>query len=310
MIDGSDNKLIAITGSSGFVGSKLIKALHKNNLRLLVRSIDHSIASDQVKCDLNSLSIPSNCFSGVSIVFHLAGVAHDMRDASKNKLLYQKVNTDATVQLAELAVKSGVKWFVFVSSVKAGGSLIHGKCVKEVDQSEPEGIYGRTKREAELKLLKIGEGSVMQVSIIRPSLVYGPNVKGNLQLMLSAIDKGWFPPLPETGNKRSMIHVDDLVRAILLVANDDRTNGEIFIATDGRPYSSREIYNAMCSIVDKPIPKWSMPKILFDVASLVSPRIKYKINKLLGDECYYSTKLEALGFEAKKSLKGMNETDF
>ena len=128
--------------------------------------------------------------------------------------------------------------------------------------------------------------------------------------MLSGVERGWFPPLPETGNRRSMIHVDDLVRAILLVAEDKRANGEIFIATDGTPYSSREIYDAMCKISGKPVPKWSVPKTLFDLASLVSPRIKYKINKLLGDECYSSAKLEALGFKAKKSLKDMNETDF
>jgi UDP-glucose 4-epimerase len=150
----------------------------------------------------------------------------------------------------------------------------------------------------------------MHVSIIRPSLVYGPDVKGNLQLMLSGIEKKWFPPLPETGNRRSMIHVDDLVRAILFASEDARAKGEIFIATDGTPHSSRELYNAMCSVVGKSIPKWGVPKTLFDIASLVSPRIKYKINKLLGDECYSSAKLEALGFKAKKSLENMNETDF
>ena len=66
----------------------------------------------------------------------------------------------------------------------------------------------------------------------------------------------------------------------------------------------------MCKISGKSIPKWSVPKTLFDIASLVSPRVKYKINKLLGDECYSSSKLEAFGFKAKKSLKDMNETDF
>jgi len=150
----------------------------------------------------------------------------------------------------------------------------------------------------------------MHVSLIRPSLVYGPGVKGNLQLMLSGIKKGWFPPLPETGNRRSMIHVDDLVRAIFLVAEDDRANGEIFIATDGTPYSSREIYNGMCSALDKSISKWSIPKFLFDAVFLISPRIKYKLNKLLGDECYSSVKLEALGFKAQKTLKDINETSF
>ena len=209
-----------------------------------------------------------------------------------------------------MAVVSGVKRFVFVSSVKAGGPPLSEHCASEVDQSDPEGIYGKSKREAELKLLKIGKESGMHVSIIRPSLVYGPNTKGNLQLMLSGIARGWFPPLPETGNRRSMIHVDDLVRAILLVANEDRANGEIFIATDGAPHSSREIYNAMCSVVGRTIPKWNLPKVLFNIASLISPRIKYKINKLLGDECYSSAKLEALGFKAQRTLKDMNETDF
>ena len=98
-----------------------------------------------------------------------------------------------------------------------------------------------------------------------------------------------------------MIHVGDLVQAILLVADDNRANGEIFIAIDAILYSSREIYSAMCSVVGKSIPKWSVPKALFDLAG---PRIKYKINKLLGNECYSSTKLEALRFKAKKSLKG------
>jgi nucleoside-diphosphate-sugar epimerase len=107
-----------------------------------------------------------------------------------------------------------------------------------------------------------------------------------------------------------MIHVDDLVRAILLVAKENLANGEIFIATDGIPHSSREIYNAMCDVVGKSIPKWSVPKILFNMIGLVSPHIKYKINKLLGDECYSSCKLEELGFKAKKTLKEMNETCF
>jgi UDP-glucose 4-epimerase len=298
-----------VSGGTGFVGQRLVVALQKKQVyvRLLSRSKQNR---DTIICDLKVDRIPNDALIGVDTVFHLAGFSHDMRDASKISDLYYKVNVSATVQLANLAVESGVKRFVFVSSVKAGGGSALGICASESEQGDPDGIYGNTKREAELALLKIGKESDMHVSIIRPSLVYGPNVKGNLKLMLSGIKKGWFPPLPETGNKRSMIHVDDLVRAILLVADDDRANGEIFIATDGMPHSSREIYNAMCSVSGKSIPKWSVPKILFDIASLVSPRIKHKINKLLGDECYFSTKLEALGFKAKKSLKDMNETDF
>ena len=301
------NKVL-ITGFTGFIGQRLVNAV-SGQVKALSRNKQQDY--ETVVCDLNLDAIPKSALQDVEVVYHLAGFAHDLRETSKIADLYYKVNVSATVQLANLAVKSGVKRFVFVSSVKAGGCITYSrKCANEKDQSEPEGIYGETKREAELALLKIGKESGMHVSIVRPSLVYGPGVKGNLQLMLAGIKKGWFPPLPETGNRRSMIHADDLVQAILLVSEDKRANGEIFIATDGTPYSSREIYSTMCSMAGKSIQKWSVPKALFDIASLVSPRIKYKINKLLGDECYSSAKLEALGFKAKKSLKDMNETDF
>jgi len=302
--------MIFVTGVTGFVGQRLAVRLKVFGERVKVLSRSHHPEYETVVCNLQSEIIPDDVLDGVDIVFHLAGFAHDMGDTSKIENLYRTVNVDATIRLAQVAVKSNVKKFVFISSVKAGGSSTFGKCISEKNQGDPEGIYGKTKREAELKLLKIGKESGMHVSIIRPSLVYGPNVKGNLLLMLSGIKKGWFPPLPETNNKRSMIHVDDLVRAILLIAENDRANGEIFIATDGTPHSSREIYNAMCTALEKSIPKWSVPKFLFDMASLINPRLKYKLNKLLGDECYSSVKLEALGFKAKKTLKDMNETDF
>ena len=299
-----------VTGSTGFIGSQLLGLLKtiECDVRLLARSKVNNY--ETVVCSLGQDRIPKYALESIDTVFHLAGFAHDVKDPSKVKNLYRAINIEATVELARLAVENGVMRFVFISSVKAGGLPLSEHCASEDDQSDPEGVYGKTKREAELQLLKIGKESGMHVSIIRPSLVYGPNVKGNLQLMLSGIKKGWFPPLPETNNKRSMIHVDDLVRAILLVADDDHANGEIFIATDGASYSSREIYNAMCSALDKSIPKWSVPKFLFDMVSLISSRIKYKVNKLLGDECYFSQKLEKLGFKAQKTLKDMNETDF
>ena len=299
-----------VTGSTGFIGSRLLGLLStmESNVRLLARSKANNY--ETIVCNLGQDRIPGYALESIDTVFHLAGLAHDIQNPSKVKNLYRTINVDATVELARLAVESGVKRFVFISSVKAGGLPLSEHCASESEQGNPEGVYGKTKRDAELKLLKIGKESGMHVSIVRPSLVYGPDVKGNLQLMLSSIKDGWFPPLPETGNQRSMIHVDDLVRAILLVADDDRANGEIFIAADGTPYSSRDIYNAMCNVLGKSIPKWSVPKSLFDMVSLISPHIKYKVDKLLGDECYSSKKLEKLGFKAQKILRDMNETDF
>lgn len=298
-----------VSGGTGFIGQRLISALNKNKVevRLLSRS---KINKNTIVCDLIKDNIPDDALIGVDKVFHLAGFTHDVRNENKISHLYHKVNVEATVQLANLALKAGVKKFVFVSSIKAGGIACPGECANEESKNKPDGIYGKTKRAAELRLFDLAKNTSMDVSVIRPSLVYGPNVKGNLQIMLSGINKGWFPPLPETGNRRSMIHVDDLVQAILLASNDERANGEIFIATDGTPYSSRQLYNVMRNILGKPVSRWSVPKTLFDIASLVSPNIKYKVNKILGDQCYSSAKLEGLGFRAKKSLMDMNETDF
>ena len=128
--------------------------------------------------------------------------------------------------------------------------------------------------------------------------------------MYSGIEKGWFPPLPETGNIRSMIHVDDLVRAILFVAKDNRTNGEIYIATDGKRYSSCEIYEILSSVLCKSPSKLKIPKFIFSFLALLNSRISYKVEKLLGDECFSSKKLYSLGFKSRFTLKDINETNF
>ena len=120
------------------------------------------------------------------------------------------------MNLAKHALNCGVKKFIYISSIKASGEPQNGKCHTEDYVGPCSNIYGETKREAEIKLLDLLRGKDLDLCIIRPSLVYGPNVKGNLKSMLDLINKGIFPPLPEVNNKRSMIHVDDLVSAIFL----------------------------------------------------------------------------------------------
>jgi UDP-glucose 4-epimerase len=299
-----------VTGATGFIGSRLINLLSNTECKIKIISRYRHDYLETIICDLQKEDLRSSVFDSVDTVFHLAGFTHDTRYEKKVKHLYKKINIDATIKIANLAAEKGVKRFVFVSSVKAGNSTLIKSSGSSLEETGPQGIYGKTKREAELKLLELSSISPMHISIIRPALVYGPDVKGNLKLMLTGIAMGWLPPLPETSNSRSMIHVDDLVRAILLVAEDRRANGEIYIATDGTPHSSRDIYNAMCSALGRSIPKWSIPKSFFDMVSLLNPRIKYKVDKLLGDECYSSKKLEKLGFKAEKTLKDMNETSF
>ena len=298
-------KKVLITGASGFIGQRLVKAISKQKVPFCVLSRSNQPGFETIVCDLQFNDIPANTLTDIDTVFHLAGIAHD---SAKIENQYQAVNVRATIQLAKLAVSSGVQKFVFLSSVKAGGNLSNNSSMDESSQGTPEGVYGRTKREAEIKLLEIGRQSGMHVSIIRSSLVYGPLMKGNLKMMFLGVKKGWFPPLPEVHNRRSMIHVDDLVRAILLVSNDKRADGEIFIVTDGKQYSSRQIYSSMRKVIGKSEINWSMPSAIFKVISLISPTTKCKIEKLFGNEYYSSKKIEKLGYKSRGTLKEMNKT--
>ena len=301
---------IFVTGATGFIGQRLLFRLEAYGKEILVLSRREYLQHETFICDLLRDSVPDHALNGVDTVFHLAGYTHDMKNEFEVAERYRLVNVNSTVHLAELSVIAGVKNFVFVSSVKAGGRAVLGQCVTEDEQGQPEGIYGRTKREAELKVLDIGQQSGMHVSIVRPSLVYGPGVKGNLALMQSGIQSGWFPPLPETNNRRSMIHVDDLVRAIVFAAESDQANGEILIATDGVPHSSREIYEAICHSVGKVPHSWSVPKLVFDLVGTMSSKVRFNLDKLLGDECYSSAKLEAFGFQTEKGLIDLARSDF
>jgi len=301
---------VLVTGATGFVGQRLVNYLKLEGFAIRAVGRKPIFDIETIICDFLNDNIPESAFKGIDIVFHLAGYTHDLKSKLGVRDIYQKMNVDITAELLSLSVKNNVKKFIFVSSVKAGGLPIKGECASEEDQRDPDGIYGKTKREAELKVLEIGRESGMHVSILRPSLIYGSNVKGNLQLMMQGIQKSWFPPLPETNNLRSMIHVDDIVRALLLLASNKKANGKIFIATDGRAYSSRNIYEIMCHVLGKNIPSWSIPYFLFNAIALINHNLRYKIGKLLGDECYSSKKLQSLGFKAQKQLRQMNETDF
>ena len=233
---------VLVTGSTGFVGCRLLKTLEKSEFEILVLSRLPHPDHETIVCDLGKEPVPESALEKVTTVFHLAGYAHDLHDPSQAEHLYQTVNVCATVQLAELAAQQGVKHFVFVSSVKAGGSAKFGCCMTEEDQGSPEGVYGRTKREAELRILEVGRQSDMSVSIVRSSLVYGPGVKGNLSLLLKFIEKGIPLPLGSiTSNKRSFVSITNLIDLIEVCLVHPKAANEIFLVSDNEDISTVEL---------------------------------------------------------------------
>jgi len=308
------SKVYLVTGGTGFVGSRLCSAIMSTNncLHMLVRKENTKIKAKQFICDFEKDDVPELSMDGVDTVFHLAGYTHDLRYSDSVENRYYDINVKATIQLAELAVKKGVKRFVFVSSTKAGGKAKKQTCMTESMQSEPEGLYGETKRLAEIKLLEIGVETGMHVSIVRPSLIYGAGVKGNLRNMINGIDRGWFPRISNTGNRRSMVCVDDVVEALLLVSNDSRANGEIFIVTDGMEYSTSEVYDAIRDEIGGKRVTWRLPVCFFRLLAKIGDFFQGKISfpfdshryqKLLGDELFSSKKLEKkIGYKAQCSF--------
>jgi nucleoside-diphosphate-sugar epimerase len=288
-----------ITGASGFIGKKLVNALNSNLDSITIVSRNPQSEYKTIVCDLESEILPENSLKGIDIVFHLAGLAHD---SSSSKEKYYNLNVKATIQLAKMAAKSGVKNFIFISSIKA--SNVDYK--KDTHES-----YGKTKRDAEIQLLSISSNSNLKVSIIRPSLVYGPSVKGNLNQMLSGIKSGWFPPVPEINNRKSMVHVDDLINAIILVAKDNSANNKTLVVSDGNSYSTREIYETLCMACGKSIPKWHVPLSFFLILTFLNRKMGYKVNKLLGDD-YFPTSdaIINMGYSPKKSLKDINFSEY
>ena len=97
---------IFITGATGFIGGRLVSLLEKDMSEIRVLSRKLHPVYETVICDLERESIPLSALESIDTVFHLAGLAHDLRKATKVEYLYRKVNVDATVKLAELAVAS------------------------------------------------------------------------------------------------------------------------------------------------------------------------------------------------------------
>jgi UDP-glucose 4-epimerase len=230
-----------VTGANGFIGRRLCAALEeRGKVRALLREPVEGPWSETVVADIAD-GVPAQATSDAEVVFHLAARAHAVDDRETNAA-YRAVNVEGTRALLERARDSRVRRLVFMSSVKAIGEGGAG-VIDDDTTPHPTTAYGRTKQEAER--LVLDGGFVPEPVVLRPCLVYGPGVKGNILRMVEAIDAGRFPPVPQLRNRRSMVHVDDVVAAALGAAEAGAVVGRPFIVSDNRYYSSRDIYEAI-----------------------------------------------------------------
>lgn len=188
-------------------------------------------------------------FSKYDTVFHVAGIAH-IKETKENADLYYKVNRDLAVEVANKAKESGVKQFVFLSSMSVYG-MNSGEITKKTVPS-PVTNYGKSKLEAENKLKAI-ENDDFSVAIVRPPMVYGKNCKGNFPSLVRFIDK--FRIFPKVDNQRSMIYIDNLC-AFVKILIDSELHG-VFMPQNNE-------YVKTCSIAEI-VAKKTGKKVYFSV---------------------------------------------
>ncbi len=297
-----------ITGGTGYIGSRLIKYLVSNNVQVRVLSRNNITDVDTILCDFEREDIPIASLDNIDTIFHLAGISKDIGNDTALQSMSQEIDVNTTKKLFRLATKNKAKSFVYISSVKASGEIDTQSCITEEDKGELKSIYAKTKRKNEIALMDLVKESNVRLTILRPAMVYGPEVGWNIGNMVQGIKKGWFPPLPETGNRKSMVHVHDLIRAMIFVVGNRKANKEIFNVTDGINYSSSKMYKIIRKSLGKSDSLWRTPRTVFDFLLKISPIFKKKILKIFSDECYSLEKLHSVGFIPTKSLIDINNS--
>ena len=268
-----DNPKILITGVTGFVGRALLERFLEDDDKRAVavtvrdvanftneRVIAHSIG------DLELVDDWSNALRGIECVIHCAGLAHVTSESLKNPIEeYRRVNVRGTLKLAEQASTSGVKRFIFISSIKVNGEVTYpGKPFTADDEPNPIDDYGTSKMEAELGLKKISRQTGLEVVIIRPPLIYGKDVKGNLASLLKWINTG--VPLPFAGikNKRSLVSLDNLTDFVKSCVLHPAACNETFLVSDGCDISTTRLCQLCAHALNRP------PRLFFISPTLIS----------------------------------------
>ncbi|ODR97468.1 hypothetical protein AUC70_00070 [Methyloceanibacter stevinii] len=249
---------ILVTGSTGFIGQSLVPALARQGyfVRAAARDPSRVAAGPNIEPvampDLSGPADWSTALEDVSHVVHLAGIAHAPGTLSDG--IYTRINTEAVAELAEQA-KGKIDRFVLMSSVRAQAGLSSPTIITEADEPTPTEIYGRTKLEAERRLAASGG----DYTVLRPAVVYGPNVKGNIA-SLATIAKTPMPlPFGGLDNRRSLLSIDNLIAATVHVLQTEQTRNETYLVADAEPISVAGMVAAMREGLGRPPQLVKMP---------------------------------------------------
>jgi len=261
------NELVLVTGASGFIGNRVLSAAmeHGLSVRAAIRSPEAAArlpkgTDYRVVGDLGPETNWSPALDTVGVVIHLAGRAHKLNEAGAEKRsLFIQVNTQGTLRLASEAASAGVKRFVFVSSIGVNGNVTTGQPFSETDTPRPVSAYAISKWEAEQGLRRLEKETGIEIVVVRPPLVYGPDAPGNFERLVRLIQRGIPLPLRSVENQRSFIAVENLVDLLVHCGVHPAAAGETFLVADGEDLSTPQMIQLLAAGLGRAPRLWPFP---------------------------------------------------
>jgi nucleoside-diphosphate-sugar epimerase len=268
-----------VTGAGGFVGRQLVHELVRRGVavRATVRSTSYETFPRQVEVrvtgDLARFDQFDELLSDVDTVFHLAARAHVTADrGGDNADLYRVSNELVTERLANAAARVASR-FIFVSSIKVFGEVDRGRSFRAGDEPVPADAYGRSKLRAEATVWRACTGSEMAGIVVRPPLVYGPQVRANFLRMMQLVASGLPLPLASVSNRRSLVSSDNLIDFLCACQLHPGACGKILLVSDGADLSTPELLHKVARAMQRRARLFSMPvALLRALGSLVGLR--------------------------------------
>ena len=280
---------ICVTGASGFVGAALCRELHERGffVRGIVRSLLAAAPISDIEYiavgNLSAVTDWSSALVGSDCVIHCAARAHVMRESEVDALAaYRSVNVDGSRHLAEQAAAAGVRRLVYLSSIGVNGIHTNSREPFVVsDAPKPAEDYAISKWEAEQALWAVAANTSLELVVVRPPLVYGPGVKGNLARLMRLVCSGVPLPLGAVQNQRSLIGLHNLVDLLICCVDHPAAASRTFLASDGQDFSTSQFIRLMAEGMNRRPRLLPMPVALLQmVGSLIGKR--GEIDRLIG----------------------------
>lgn len=290
--------MILLTGATGFIGCEVVSTGIK--FRCVTRPNRQNFFDDIYSVShIDGQTNWNGAFKDVMAIIHLAGVAHNQKVHSD----YTSVNTDGTLNLARQAISSGVKRFVFVSSIGVNGSSTDSEAFSVNSTTNPHNAYAQSKYDAELGLRKIADETGLEVVIVRPTLVYGPNAPGNFGLLTKLVKKLPVLPFGLANNKRDFIAVQNLADLLVTCATHPNASGHTFLASDMETVSIKQFTNSIAEGLGKKLIQLPIPVSIMSLLGKITGK-SAMIEQLYGNLQVDSSNIkEVLGWTPPYSIQ-------